>query len=256
MPKYDFSGKNVLITGATGGIGEAVARRFAESGAFVLLHTHRKQAQAEKMLTEIRQNGGKGDVVVADFGDNFDLNGFLKQLLEKTAQIDILVLASGLDLMTPEISSQTFAEKLKKILDVDVFATVQLSKELGYRMKEQGKGTIFFFGWDGVDYGWAGNTAELYGLAKGALQGFSRSLAESLAPAVKIRELSLGWIKTRWGKKSSVDFEEKIIKDSLQNRWGEPSDVADVVLFLSSDVSEYMDGINLRINGGKRGTKS
>lgn len=253
--KYNFSGKNVLITGATGGIGEAVARRFADSGAFVLLHTNRNRDQAEKTLAEIRQNGGRGDIIVADFGPNFNSNIFLKQTLEKTVRIDIIVNSAGLDLMLPEISQKTFAEKMQNIFFVDVFATVKLSRDFGRLMKEQGSGTIIFFGWDGVDCGWTGETAELYGLAKGAIQGFSRSLAESLAPSVRIRELSLGWIKTRWGKRSSNDFEKRVVQDSLQNRWGEASEVADIILFLSSDVSEYMDGINLKINGGKRGTK-
>ena len=119
-------------------------------------------------------------------------------------------------------------------------------------MKEQNGGTLVFFGWDGVTYGQTGETAQLYGAAKGAVLGFCRSLAQTLAPEVRVRCLSPGWIRTRWGTLASEEFQRLGADDSLLGRWGEPSEVADAVLFLVSPQANFVDGIDIRLNGGKR----
>jgi 3-oxoacyl-[acyl-carrier protein] reductase len=119
-------------------------------------------------------------------------------------------------------------------------------------MRQRKRGIIFFLGWNGVDYGWRGKTAQLYGTAKGALLGFSRSLAEDLLPDVWVRCLSLGWIKTRWGEQLSEKLERKYATDSRRNRWGTPEEVAAVIEFLANEESAFIDGIGLRIDGEKR----
>ena len=243
--------KIVVITGASGGIGRAVARKFAASGAFVVLHANQNTPLAEKDLAEIQKTGGRGVVVSADFNRPSDRERFLNLILRQNSKIDVWVNAAGVDLMSPALKALSFEEKMRQLLEVDVIAAIELSRRVGFCMKEQGGGTLFFFGWDGVEYGWEGETAQLYGAAKGAISGFCRCLAESLAPEVRIRHLALGWIKTRWGQKASEEFDRRIVESSLQRRWGNPEEVAEVVSFLADDVSNYVDGLNIRINGGK-----
>lgn len=252
---YHFPGQTAVVTGASGGIGSACARHLAAAGAFVFLHANQNQQAAQDVLVEIKKAGGNGAVLTADLADASQLDELIRTFDSEINRIDILVNAAGVDLMSPTISSLDYCKKLHKIFEIDVFATIRLSRHVAVRMKRQGKGQIFFFGWDGVDYGWMGETGELYGTAKGALLGFCRSFAETSAPEVRIRLLSLGWIKTRWGEKASAEYERRIRTDSLRDRWGYPDEVANTVLFLANECSDYVDGINIKINGGKRGTK-
>ncbi|MDR1485485.1 MAG: SDR family oxidoreductase [Planctomycetaceae bacterium] len=252
----EFCGKTVLVTGASGGIGCAVARRFAQAGAAVLMHCNNNVEAVRELAAEIEGKGGFAEIFVADFCKQTDLEKFITDVTSKFPKIDILVNAVGVNLMLPELSGCSFEKRLDSIFGLDVFATIRLSRRICDLMKGHGGGAIFFFGWDGVDYGWRGETAQLYGAAKGAIEGFARSLAETVSPAVRIRSISLGWIKTSWGEKSNGEFTKRVKQDSLMERWGDPCEVAECVMFLASSAADYFDGTNIRLNGGKRGTKN
>ena len=240
-----------LITGASGGIGSATAQRFAIAGVRVILHAHRNVSAVNELRETLQRQGGKAEVVTADFSQSNAAEKLYRQVFNQTDHIDILVNAAGLDLMLPPAAAMPFEQKLQLILQTDVFTPILLSRIIGKKMLERKQGTIFFLGWNGVDYGWQGETAQLYGASKGALLGFSRSLAEDLAPDVLVRCLSLGWIKTRWGEKLPEEVEQRYATDSRRNRWGTPEEVAAAIEFLSSDESKYIDGIGLRLDGEK-----
>ena len=262
----------VLITGASGGIGSAVAKRFASSETEIFLHAHQNLSAVNELQATIRSCGGKAEVVSVDFSQDQAAENLYRQVFELTDRVDILVNAAGLDLMSSALAPLPFEQKLQLILQADVFTPILLSRMIGKRMQErieqkraggisppvspdqhdQNRSSLFFLGWNGVDYGWRGETAQLYGAAKGALLGFSRSLAEDLAPNVLVRCLSLGWIKTRWGEKLSEEQERCYAADSRRNRWGTPEEVAAVIEFLSGNESAYIDGIGLRLDGEKK----
>ena len=249
----------ILITGASGGIGFAVAERFATraGGACppvheLILHCHRNISAPRNLQKTHRSQGGKTEIVSLDFSQPDAAKTLYQHVFDLTDHIDILVNAAGLDLMLPEMTALPFEQKLQQILQTDVYTPIQLSRLIGKRMQAQGRGTIVFLGWNGVEYGWRGETAQLYGAAKGALLGFSRSLAEDLAPNVLVRCLSLGWIKTRWGEKLSEKSEQRYAAESRRNRWGSPEEVAAMIEFLASEESAFIDGIGLRLDGEKR----
>ena len=247
-----MSSTTVLITGASGGIGFAVARRFASTGAEIILHAHRNISTIRELRETIQRQGGKAEIVSADFSQSDATETLYRQVFDLTDHIDVLVNAAGLDLMSSAMATLPFEQKLQQMLQTDIFVPIQFSRLVGQRMQQHGRGTIFFLGWNGVDYGWRGDTAQLYGAAKGALLGFSRSLAEDFAPNVLVRCLSLGWTKTRWGEKLSEEIEQQYATDSRRNRWGTPEEVAAVIEFLASEESTYIDGIGLRLDGEKR----
>jgi len=226
-----LAGRTAVVTGASGGIGAATANALERAGAVVIRHTGRVQA---------------------DFSVLGEADRFVDAVLEQSPSIDIWINAAGVDLMSSEVKRLTFEQRLQHLMEVDVFSVIAISRRVGRHMKEQGGGTLVFFSWDGVAYGLTGETAQLYGTAKGAVLGFCRSLAVTLAPEVRVRCLSPGWIRTRWGSHVSEEFQRLGNDDSLRGRWGEPSEVADAVVFLVSPQSEYVDGIDIRLNGGKR----
>jgi 3-oxoacyl-[acyl-carrier protein] reductase len=239
----------VLITGASGGIGFAVAKRFAAAGATLILHTHRNLSAVSELQKTIQRQGGEAETVSADFSQSDAAETLYRHVVDRTGHVDILVNAAGLDLMLPAVASLSFEQKLQHILQTDVFTPIQLARLVAQQMRPRKRGSIFLLGWNGVDYGWRGETAQLYGAAKGALLGFCRSLAEDLSPDVLVRCLSLGWIKTRWGEKLSAELEQRYAADSRRNRWGTPEEVAAVIEFLASDEAQYIDGIGLRLDG-------
>jgi len=243
----------VLITGSSGGIGSATAKRFASSETALILHAHQNISATAELQETIRSQGGKAEIIPADFSQSDTAEKLYRHVFDLTDHVDVLVNAAGLDLMSSALASLSFEQKLQQILQTDVFTPICLSRMIGKRMQQRRQGTIFFLGWNGVDYGWRGETAQLYGAAKGALLGFSRSLAEDLAPDVLVRCLSLGWIKTRWGEKLSEELERSYAVDSRRNRWGTPEEVAAVIEFLSSKESEYIDGVGLHLDGEKKG---
>ncbi len=252
---FDFRDQTVVITGASGGIGAATARKFLDTGAKVLLHANTNNENVISLLGSAKNVAPGSQELPGDFSCPQDVSNFLRAVESRADRVDIWVHAAGVDLMSPRLKEMPFEKKMRYLFQVDVFAAMEMAKEVGNRMKAQGGGTIVLFGWNGVRYGWKGETAELYGAAKGALLGFSRSLAESLAPEVRLCLLSPGWIKTRWGKKTSSETMDRVAADSLQNRWGDPDEIADAVLFFCSDASRYIDGIDILLDGGKRGSR-
>jgi len=247
-----MSPRVVLITGASGGIGSAVAKRFASAETKLLLHAHQNLSVVRELQETIRGQGGNAEIVPADFLLSDSADQLLRHVFDLADHVDVLVNAAGLDLMSPALAALPFEKKLPLMLQTDVLTPILLSRAISKRMQEQKQGTIFFLGWNGTDYGWRGETAQLYGAAKGALLGFSRSLAEDVAPNVLVRCLALGWIKTRWGEKLSEEQERRYAADTRRNRWGTPEEVADVIAFLSSKESAYIDGIGLRLDGEKK----
>ncbi|GHT10398.1 3-oxoacyl-ACP reductase [Planctomycetales bacterium] len=245
---------NILITGATGGIGSATARRFAESGSTVLLHTFQNVPKAESIAAEIEKAGAKVRLLTADFMQPNAADDLYRQALEHVEHVDVLVNAAGADLMSASVRPLPFEEKLQLLWHVDVSVPIRLSKKIAEGGKaDDRKRLIVFFSWNGVDYGWRGETAQLYGAAKGALQGFSRSFAQTVAPNVRVCCLSLGWVKTRWGDTvaNSGQREAGYAADSLLNRWGTPEEVAEVIRFLADNKSAFLDASRLYLDGGK-----
>ncbi|MBQ2789375.1 MAG: SDR family oxidoreductase, partial [Thermoguttaceae bacterium] len=109
---------------------------------------------------------------------------------------------------------------------------------------------LVLFGWDGVERGMEGETAQLYAVCKGAVVSFGRSLAQELAPEVRVNVVSPGWIRTTWGAVASEAAAKRVAAESLSGRWGTAEEVAAVVRFLTSDAAAYVNGQNVPVNGG------
>lgn len=245
-----LSGQKAVVTGASSGIGRAIALEFARAGADVVVHANRSREQAEVVAGDVRELGRAAHVLLADLSDPGQLASFQHAAWEKLEAVDIWVNNAGADLLTGPAADWDYAQKLQRLLDVDVRSGVLLSHEVGQRMKAAGRGVILTIGWDQADRGMEGNSGELFSAAKNAIMGFTRSLALSLAPEVRVNCIAPGWIRTAWGDGASDTWQSRVLRETPLQRWGLPEDIAKLARFLASPDASYLTGQVINANGG------
>jgi 3-oxoacyl-[acyl-carrier protein] reductase len=245
-----LSGQSAVVTGSSSGIGRAIALELARAGADVLVHARENRAGAESVAAEIRTLGRKAHVLTADFAVPVEQDRLVDEAWSWRA-IDVWINNAGVDVLTGPAANCSFEEKLAALWQVDVAATLRLSRAVGQRMKTRGHGVILNMGWDQAATGMAGDSGELFGATKGAVMAATLSLAQSLAPEVRVNCLAPGWIRTKWAASASQDWQERTRRESLVGRWGEPEDVAAAARFLASPAAAFINGQIVPINGGR-----
>jgi len=249
-PFASLSGKSVCVTGASSGIGRAIALECALAGAHVAIHYRHSVEPAEELAREIRSLGRRAACFPADLADPESHLSLVERVWDQFGACRVWVNNAGVDLLTGDGPNLSFDRKLERLLAVDVTATVQLSREVGQRMKSAGSGVILNIGWDQADRGMEGDSAELFSTAKNAVMGFTRSLAVSLAPEVRVNCISPGWIQTAWGEQASEAWQARVLRETPLQRWGLPEDIARLARFLASDEASYITGQVINANGG------
>jgi 3-oxoacyl-[acyl-carrier protein] reductase len=250
--QQELAGKTAVVTGSSSGIGRAIALELAAAGAACIVHAHRSAGEAEATAAQIRQLGVDACVLLADVGDAAACEKLVDDAWTWRGGVDIWVNNAGADVLTGEPAQWSFQQKLDLLMHVDVLGTMRLARAIGRRMQDRGDGVILNMGWDQADTGMEGDSGELFATTKGAVMAFTRSLARSLAPAVRVNCVAPGWIRTRWGESASESWQQRAISESLLARWGTPEDVANVARFLVGPAAAFMTGQIVAVNGGKR----
>lgn len=245
-----LAGKWALVTGSSSGIGQAIAIELAKSGANVVVHGNRNREGANLIAAEIQQLGRQAKTLFFDLSTSDACKSLVAEAWS-LAPIDIWVNNAGVDVLTGAPSEWTFDEKLAALWQVDVRATVEVSRLVGQKMLARERGTIVNIGWDQVAEGMEGDSGEMFATTKGAVMAFTLSLAKSLAPSVRVNCIAPGWIKTEWGDEASEYWQQRAIEESLLERWGTPQDIAHATRFLVSDEAAFITGQILNVNGGR-----
>jgi 3-oxoacyl-[acyl-carrier protein] reductase len=246
----ELQGTRAAVIGSTSGIGRAIALKLAQAGADVLIHGRRSRSAAEAVMQEARGHGVRAEVLMGDVGSPDERDRIVEQAWGHWDGLDAWLHIAGADILTGNDRHAPFDAKLDRLLAVDVVGTIRLTREVGRRMKEQGSGSIVTMGWDQAETGMEGDSGELFAATKGAVMAFTRSLALSLAPSVRVNAVAPGWIKTSWGEKTSKSWHDRVIRETPLGRWGDPEDVASVACFLVSRESAFLTGQVIRVNGG------
>jgi len=249
-PGRELAGRRALVTGSTSGIGRAIALELAAAGADVIVHGRRSRQAADETAAQVRLAGVRGEVLLADLSDADACRRLGEQAWECWQGLDIWINNAGADTLTGEAASWSFERKLRELLAVDVTATMILSRAVGRRMRDGAGGAIVNMGWDQAETGMEGDSGELFAASKGAIVAFSKSLALSLAPKVRVNCLAPGWIRTAWGEGASQRWQERVRRETPLQRWGRPEDVAAAARWLVSPAAAFLTGQTIRINGG------
>lgn len=242
--------KSVLVTGASSGIGRAIALRCARAGADLAITYRKNQEGAEATAREIRDLGRRAEVLRIDISRQEDIDHLANQLQQAFARIDVWINNAGGDILTGEAERLSRLQKLDLVLAVDVRGTVLASWAAVELMRKRGGGSIINMAWDHVQHGMAGENPVIYSAAKGAVASFSRSLARDVAPDIRVNILAPGFIETAFGEEADPKFRQKVIEMTPLARWGKPEDVAGAALFLASDDAAFLTGQMIMVNGG------
>jgi 3-oxoacyl-[acyl-carrier protein] reductase len=245
----ELEGLRALVTGSTRGIGRAIALELAAAGAEVVVHG-RNSAAAEEVADTIAEMGGKASVLLGNLMQLEECRRLVATAWDEWGPIDIWINNAGADVLTGEAARWSFAEKLRELVEVDMVAAMLMARDIGRRMLESGGGVIVNMGWDKADSGMAGDSGQLFAAVKGAIMSFTRSLALSLAPSVRVNCLAPGWIKTAWGEAASEDWQDLVLEETPLERWGTPQDVATAARWLVSPAAAFVTGQVIRVNGG------
>jgi NAD(P)-dependent dehydrogenase (short-subunit alcohol dehydrogenase family) len=241
-----LQGSTALVTGATSGIGKAIAQTLARQGAAVVLHG-RDQARGEALVKEITAEGGIARFVAADLTDA----GSTLRLADQAGDVDILVSNAGLYDFTP--TPATDAASFDRHIAVNTRAPFLLVGALAPRMARRGGGSIVLVGSSAARV--PAPVGAAYGASKAGAEILTRYWATEFGPAgVRVNTVSPGPVRTEG---TSAIFGERLSlldKANARGRAGEPGEIADVVAFLVSPASSYINGAVLFADGGELST--
>jgi len=246
-----LEGLRAVVTGASSGIGRAIAETYAAEGAVVLL-THRGSPErAREVADAIAARGGRAHVRQADLATREACERLVAAAREELGGLDVWVNNAGADVLTGEAAAWEWERKLDVLLAVDLKGTIACSYAAGEVMGRQERGgTIVNMSWDHVVSGMAGDDPQLFSAVKGGVLSFSKSLARRVAPDIRVNVLCPGWIETSFGEHADREFHRSVAEHTPMRRWGRPQDVADAALYLASPEAAFVTGQAINVNGG------
>ncbi len=242
-----MNGKNAVITGASRGIGRAIALLFAKNGYNVVINYKNTKEKAEQIKNEIIENGGVAETYRADVGNCDEAEKLIAFCIEKFGSIDVLVNNAGIaqiKLFT-DITSNEWNDMVKTnltgVFNCSQFATKQMLKEHS--------GSIINIS---SMWGQVGASCEVhYSTVKAGIIGFTKALAKELAPSnIRVNCIAPGVIETDMMQGFTDDELAEIKSEIPIGRFGTPNDVAELALFLASEKAGYITGQIISQNGG------
>ncbi len=239
-----------LVSGASRGIGEAIALAFAEAGAKLIVSS-RKQAGVDQVATKIREAGGEATALVAHVGRSEDCQALLSRAIEAYGGVDVLVNCAGTNpFFGPMLSIDEGA--YQKTFDINLRGAFELSRSLAAHLIERGApGSIIQIA--SVAGLRASPLQGVYGMTKAAMLSMTQSLAMELGSSnIRVNAISPGLIDTRLAAAivQSDSLREVVTGRAALGRVGLPEEVASAALFLASDAASYVTGHNLVVDGG------
>lgn len=247
--KIDLKGKNILLTGASRGIGAGIARHLGRSGASIALHYKTNRAETDILAREI---GNDSFPIQADLEDSYAVSGLFESSIKKMGHLDILINNAGIAIKSPlSLSDEDWVTDYQKTLQVNLLASSLLCKKaINHFMDRQG-GIIINISSRAA---YRGDKSDFlsYAASKGGLSSLTKSIAKEAGRfGISAFNLAPGFVKTDMAEQFIKEYgEDIIIKDLALNRITEPSDLGPLVVLLASGLAEHATGTTIDINAG------
>ena len=237
--------KNILLTGASGGIGYAIARKFLENSDARMILQYNTHAQKIESLKE--EFPYRIDSYKADLSDEKSVVEFLKKIDSDYKRLDIIIHSAGISVV--DTINHTKVEDISKIINVNLKSPILITQKLVGKMIEKKSGVIIFIS---SMWGITGSSCEsVYSATKGGIIAFSNSLSKELGPSnIRVNSVSPGFINTAMNDNIKVEDRDLFVSEIPLLRAGEATDVSNAIYFLCGDEASYISGANLRVDGG------
>ena len=250
-PALPLAGRSVLVTGASSGIGRAIAIAAARHGADIGVTYHANEAGAREVVSGIRAMGRRADAFALDLANREAIRALAGQMRDALGRIDVWINNAGADILTGDAASLDTVAKLDRLIAVDLRGTMLASWEAVAAMQGQPEGGVIInMSWDHVISGMAGTNPQLFAAVKGGVLAFSKALARSVAPKVRVNVIAPGWIETSFGESVDTRVHQAVVDSTPLKRWGRPEDVAGAAVYLASPAADFLTGQTIMVGGG------
>lgn len=239
--------KVALVTGASRGIGKAIALSFSREGAFVIINYNGNKEKAEEVKNEILKSGGKAETYHCNVAAAEEVKEMIYSIIKTYGKLDILVNNAGItkDGLIMKMSENDFDD----VIDINLKGTFLCTKCAARQMMKQRSGRIINMS---SVVGVMGNAGQVnYSASKAGIIGLTKSMAKEIGSrGVTVNAVAPGYIETDMTNELSDSVKEKILEGVPLKRMGKPEDIAEACTFLASDKASYITGQVIGINGG------
>ncbi|AGB50590.1 dehydrogenase of unknown specificity, short-chain alcohol dehydrogenase like protein [Methanomethylovorans hollandica DSM 15978] len=241
-----LDGKVVLVTGASRGIGKAIALLAAENHAHVIVNYNKNENSAAELVDLIHKKGLSAYMIKADVSSEDEVRDMFSSIKDKYSRLDVLVNNAGI--MRNSLLALTGTELFDHTIDVNLKGTFLCTRYASNMMRKQRSGRIINIS---SIVGLQGNEGQtIYSASKAAVVGFTRSAAKELGRyGITVNAVAPGFIETDLIKDLKPDIRDKMLSHISLGRIGAPEDIAKVALFLSSDLASYVSGSVIAVDG-------
>jgi 3-oxoacyl-[acyl-carrier protein] reductase len=250
MTARHLEGKVAIVTGASRGIGQAIAERFAAEGAKVVVNYVGGASKAGAVVEAIKERGGEAIAVQANVSRSADVAGLVQATLDRFGRIDILVNNAGVMFTKPVL--ETSEEEWDQTIAVNLKGPYLCSKAVAPIMIRQGAGAIVNMSSNSGLYHPSAMRFTEYVVSKAGINGLTKAMALAFGPQIRVNAICPGWIRTDMLEDIDPAIHERILEETALKRWGTPGDVASAAVYLASDQASFVTG-ELHLVAGGRG---
>lgn len=242
-----LQGKAALVTGASRGIGKAIALELARHGAKVCVNYAGNKEKAEDVVAEIKENGGEAFSLQANVSNADDVQAMVKEVISAFGSLDILVNNAGIT--RDNLLMRMKEDEWDEVIDTNLKGVFICTKAVTRQMMKQRSGRIINIT---SIVGASGNAGQAnYVAAKAGVIGLTKTTAKELASRnITVNAVAPGFIATDMTDELNEDIQAEMLKQIPLGRMGKPEEIANIVRFLASDDSSYITGQTFHVNGG------
>lgn len=238
-----------LVTGGNRGIGASCVEEFAKAGVNVVINYCHHQEEAEKLANYIKDTYQVDAISIqCDVSKEEEVEKMVNEIVDKFGGIDILVNNAGVS--RDSLLLDKNMKEFKRVLDVNLIGTYLCSRAVGKVMLEQKKGKIINIASTNAINTYYPESCD-YDASKAGVISLTHNFALQMAPMIQVNCICPGWVKTDMNKELSIDQIKEEKKKILLGRFGEPEEIAKVVVFLSSNKASYINDTIIKVDGGK-----